>query len=72
MITRITRQKNAEQRLAMALRQMNDAIKEIHKTGLDVEVSTLQMMTSRGDMKQFDIRTFRAEGAPPVLKVVGD
>lgn len=72
MITRITRQKNAEQRLAMALRQMNDAIKEIHKTGLDVEIMELTMLTSRGDMKQFDIRTFRAEGAPPDLKLVGD
>ena len=72
MITRITRQKNAEQRLAMALRQMNDAIKEIHKTGLDVEVSTLHMMTSRGPLTQLDLRTFRADGAPPVLKVVGD
>ncbi|MRG66086.1 hypothetical protein GH789_12445 [Rhizobium pusense] len=35
MITRIARQKNAEQRLAKALRQFNDAIKEIHKTGLE-------------------------------------
>jgi hypothetical protein len=72
MITRIARHKNAEQRLAMALRQFNDAIKEIHKTGLDVEVSTLEMMTSRGPLTQVDLKTFRAEGAPPVLKVVGD
>lgn len=72
MITRISRQKNAEQRLAMALRQLNDAIKEIHKTGLDVEVSTLTMMTSRGPLTQVDLKTFRAAGAPPVLKVVGD
>lgn len=48
MITRISRQKNAEQRLAMALRQLNDAIKEVHKTGLDVDISTLTMHTSRG------------------------
>jgi hypothetical protein len=72
MITRIARHKNAEQRLAMALRQFNDANKEIHKTGLDVEVSTLEMMTSRGPLTQVDLKTFRAEGAPPVLKVVGD
>ena len=72
MISRISRQKNAEQRLAMALRQLNDAIKEVHKTGLDVEVSTLAMMTSRGPLTQVDLKTFRAEGAPPVLKVVGD
>jgi len=72
MISRIARQKNAEQRLAMALRQLNDAIKEIHKTGLDVEVSTLEMMTSRGPLTQVDLKTFRVEGAPPVLKVVGD
>ncbi|SDJ19337.1 hypothetical protein SAMN05428983_0570 [Agrobacterium fabrum] len=72
MITRITHRKNAEQRLAMALRQLNDAIKEIHKTGLDVEVSTQTMLTSRGPLTQVDLKTFRAEGAPPVLKVVGD
>ncbi|NTA10801.1 hypothetical protein [Agrobacterium tumefaciens] len=70
MITRVTRQKNAEQRLAMTLRQLNDAIKEVHKTGLDVEISTLTMHTSRGPMTQVDLKTFRAEGAPPVLKVV--
>lgn len=40
MISRITRQKNAEQRLAMALRQLNDAIKGFHKTGLDGNIST--------------------------------
>ncbi len=54
----------------MALRQLNDAIKEVHKTGLDVDVSTLTMHTSRGPMTQVDLKTFRADGAPPVLKVV--
>lgn len=72
MIIRIARQKNAEQRLAMALRQLNDATKEIHKTGLNVELSTLTTITSRGPLTQVDLKTFRAEGAPPVLKVVGD
>ncbi|QTK78340.1 hypothetical protein AT6N2_C0437 [Agrobacterium tumefaciens] len=72
MITRITRQKDAKQRLSMALRQLNDAVRDLHKSGLDVEILELTMLTSRGDMKQFDIRTFRAEGAPPDLKVVGD
>ncbi|WP_244634918.1 hypothetical protein [Agrobacterium salinitolerans] len=72
MISRITRQKDAKQRLSMALRQLNDAVRDLHKSGLDVEIMELTMLTSRGDMKQFDIRTFRAEGAPPDLKVVGD
>ncbi len=72
MITRITRQKDAKQRLSMALRQLNDAVRDLHKSGLDVEIMELTMLTSRGDMKQLDIRTFRAEGAPPDLKVVGD
>ncbi len=56
----------------MALRQLNDAVRDLHKSGLDVEIMELTMLTSRGDMKQLDIRTFRAEGAPPDLKVVGD
>lgn len=37
-----------------------------------MEIMELTMLTSHGDMKQFDIRTFRAEGAPPDLKVVGE
>lgn len=50
----------------------HDAVRDLHKSGLDVEIMELTMLTSRGDMKQFDIRTFRAEGAPPDLKVVGE
>ncbi|MGP4752856.1 hypothetical protein [Agrobacterium pusense] len=72
MISRITRQKDAKQRMSMALRQLNDAVRDLHKSGLDVEIMELTMLTSRGDVKQFDMRTFRAEGAPPDLKVVGD
>ncbi|EKJ97190.1 MULTISPECIES: hypothetical protein [Hyphomicrobiales] len=72
MISRITRQKDAKQRMSMALRQLNDAVRDLHKSGLDVEIMELTMLTSRGHMKQFDMRTFRAEGAPPDLKVVGD
>ncbi len=47
-------------------------IDQTNKTGLDVEVSTLAMTTSRRPLTQVDLKTFKAEGAPPVLKVVGD
>lgn len=70
VITRITHQKNAKQRLSIALLQLNDAVRDLHKSGLDVEIMGLAILTPRGDMKQFDIRTYRAEGAPPDLKVV--
>ncbi len=66
------RRKHYEQRLAVALRQFNDAIRDVHKSGLDVEISTLTMHTQRGPMLQVDLYTFKLEGAPPVLKIVTD
>ncbi len=63
------RRKHYEERLAFALRQFNDAIRDVHKSGLDVEISTLTMHTPRGPMVQVDLCTFRLEGAPPVLKL---
>ncbi|TBN14912.1 hypothetical protein EYC79_07460 [Agrobacterium cavarae] len=66
------RRKHYEDRLGAALRQLNDAIRDVHKSGLDVEVNTLTMHTQRGPMVQLDICTFRLEGAPPILKSVND
>jgi len=60
------------ERLGAALRQLNDAIRDCHKSGLDVDFSTLTMHTARGPMVQVDLRTFRLEGAPPVLRMVED
>ncbi|MCM2432112.1 hypothetical protein [Agrobacterium rosae] len=70
MTSQVTRQKHAEDRLAAALREFNDAIRDVHKSGLDVDISTLTMHTQRGPMVQVDLRTFRLDGAPPLLKVV--
>ncbi|SCX00779.1 hypothetical protein DSM25558_0176 [Agrobacterium sp. DSM 25558] len=64
------RRKHYDERLGAALRQLNDAIRDCHKSGLDVDVSTLTMHTQRGPMVQVDLRTFRLDGAPPTLKVV--
>ncbi len=66
------RRKHYGERLGAALRQLNDAIRDCHKSGLDVDVSTLIAHTQRGPMVQVDLRTFRLEGAPPVLRVVDD
>ncbi|WP_320203028.1 hypothetical protein [Agrobacterium rosae] len=41
MTSQVTRQKHAEDRLAAALREFNDAIRDVHKSGLDVDISTL-------------------------------
>lgn len=65
-----TRRKHYEERLAAALRQFNDAIRDVHKSGLDVDISTLTMHTPRGPMVQVSLCTFRLDGAPPVLKAV--
>ncbi|KAA3510082.1 hypothetical protein [Agrobacterium rosae] len=70
MTSQLTRQKYAEERLAVALRQFNEAIRDVHKSGLDVEISSLTMHTQRGPMVQVDLRTFRLDGAPPVLRLV--
>ena len=70
MTSQVTRQKYAEDRLAAALRQFNDAIRDVHKSGLDVDINTLAMHTQRGPMVQVDLRTFRFDGAPTMLKVV--
>lgn len=64
------RRKHYEERLAVALRQFNDAIRDVHKSGLDVDISTLTMHTQRGPMVQVSLCTFRLDGAPPLLKVV--
>lgn len=68
----LARQKHHAERLGAALRQLNDAIRDCQKSGLDVDVSTLTMHTPRGPMVQIDLRTFRLEGAPPVLRMVED
>jgi hypothetical protein len=64
------RRKHYDERLGAALRQLNDAIRDCHKSGLDVDVSTLTMHTQRGPMVQVDLRTFRLDGSPPALTVV--
>ncbi|MQB19679.1 hypothetical protein DXT90_03425 [Agrobacterium tumefaciens] len=66
------RRKHYEQQLAAALRQLNEAIRDVHKSGLNVDVSTVTMHTQRGPMVQVDLFTFRLEGAPPVLKIATD
>lgn len=66
------RRKHYEERLAVALRQLNDAIRDVHKSGLDVDVSTVTMHTQRGPMLQVDLYTFRLEGAPPILRIATD
>lgn len=66
------RRKHYEERLAAALRQLNDAIRDVHKSGLDVDISKVTMHTQRGPMLQVDLRTFRLEGAPPILKIATD
>lgn len=66
------RRKRYGERLGTALRDLNDAIRDCHKSGLDVNVSTLTMHTPRGPMVQVDLRTFRLEGAPPALRMVED
>ncbi|WP_421362185.1 hypothetical protein [Agrobacterium rosae] len=70
MTSQATRQRYAEDRLASALRQFNDAIRDVHKSGLDLDISTLTMHTPRGPMVQVDLRTFRLDGAPPVLRLM--
>ncbi|NWJ27463.1 hypothetical protein [Rhizobium sp. RM] len=69
MTSQLTRQKQAEGQLAVALRNFNDAIRDVHKSGLDVDISVLTMSTQRGPMVQVDLRTFPLDGAPPVLRV---
>lgn len=64
------RRKHHEERLGAALRQLNEAIRDVHKSGLDVDISFLTMHTQRGEMVQIDLRTFRLDGAPPVLNLV--
>jgi hypothetical protein len=66
------RRKHCGERLGTALRQLNDAIRDCHKSGLDVDVSSRTMHTPRGPMVQVDLRTLRLEGAPPVLRMVED
>ncbi|MGR9285923.1 hypothetical protein [Rhizobium johnstonii] len=68
----LTRQKHAEERLGTALQQMNDAIRDLHKSGIDVDISTVTMHTPRGPMVQVDLKTYRAYGASPVLRLVED
>ncbi|UXS01613.1 hypothetical protein [Agrobacterium tumefaciens] len=70
MTSQLTRQKQAEQRLASALRLFNDAIREAHEVGLDIDISELTMHTPRGPMIRVDLKTFPLKGAPPVLRVV--
>lgn len=70
MTSYLTRQKHAKERLGAALQQMNDAIRDVHKSGIDVDISTLTIHTPRGPMVQVDLKTFRAYGAPPVLRLV--
>ncbi|CAK10310.1 hypothetical protein E0I74_15015 [Rhizobium laguerreae] len=70
MTSHLARQKHAEERLGAALQQMNDAIRDVHKSGIDVDISTLTMHTPRGPMVQVDLKAFRACGAPPVLRLV--
>jgi len=70
MTSQLKRQKQAEGQLAAALRNFNDAIRDVHKSGLDVDISVLTMSTQRGPMVQVDLRTFPLDGAPPVLRVV--
>ncbi|NKK54244.1 hypothetical protein DB728_05005 [Rhizobium leguminosarum bv. viciae USDA 2370] len=72
MTSNLTGQKHAEERLGAALQQMNDAIRDLHKSGIDVDISTLTMHTSRGPMIQVDLKAFRAYGAPPVFRLVGE
>lgn len=64
------RQKHYEERLDAALRQFNDAIRDIHKSYLDVDISFLTVHTPRGPMVQVDLRTFPLDGAPPALRLV--
>lgn len=64
------RRKHYEQRLAAAFRQFNDAIRYVHKSGLDVDVSFKALHTQRGPMVQVDLCMFRLNGAPTVLKVL--
>ncbi|GLR61925.1 hypothetical protein GCM10007919_66550 [Rhizobium indigoferae] len=70
MTSHLTRQKHAEERLGAALQQMNYAIRDVHKSGIDVDISTLTIHTPRGPMVQVDLKAFHAYGAPPVLRLV--
>ncbi|NKK80798.1 hypothetical protein GFL51_25800 [Rhizobium leguminosarum bv. viciae] len=70
MTPNLTRRKHAEERLGAALQQMNDAIRNLHKSGIDVDISTLTIHTPRGPMVQVDLKTVRPYGAPPVLRLV--
>ncbi len=70
MTFHLTRQKHAKERLGAALQQMNDAIRDVHKSGIEVDISTLTMHTPRGPMVQVDLKTLRGYGAPPVLRLV--
>ncbi len=64
------RRKFCEQRLAMVLSQLNEAICDLHKSGLDVDISTVIKHTQRGPMLQVNAYTYKLYGAPPVLRVV--
>ncbi|MDR9777044.1 hypothetical protein RWK44_32415 [Rhizobium sp. 25PS6] len=70
MTSYLTRQKHAKERLGAALQKMNDATRDVHKSGIDVDISTLTIHTPRGPMVQVDLKTFRAYDAPPVLRLV--
>ena len=49
---------------------INGAIRDAHKSYLDVDINFLTMHTPRGPMVQVDLRTFTLDGGPPVLNVV--
>lgn len=66
------RRKQFEERLAVAMQQFNTAIRDVHKSGLDVDISFLTMHTPRGPMVQVDLQKFRLDGAPPVLRLVNN
>lgn len=53
------RHRHYEEPLATFLRQYNDAIRDVHKSGLDVDISTKRVRTQRGQMVQVDLCTFR-------------
>lgn len=65
-----SRRQHYNEKLGVALRQLNEAIRDCHKSGLDVDVSTKTMHTERGPMVIVDLCTFRLDGAPPIMKIV--
>lgn len=65
-----SRRQHYSEKLGIALRQLNEAIRDCHKSGLDVELSTKTMHTERGPMVVVDLRTFRLDGSPPIMRIV--